>query len=110
MTELDARIKRIETALVDIAEAVDKASGARGLSGIQSAVADAVEAMQALKAQDLTPLIQAIRALQPTVQVNVPPAPQAVVHITQAAKFTVTIKGRSYGEPDQVMTIERAAA
>jgi hypothetical protein len=107
MTELDARIKRIETALVDIAEAVDKATGARGLAGIQAAVADAVEAMQALKAQDLTPLIQAIRALQPTVNVNVPQAPPAVVHVAQPAKFTVTIKGRNHLEPDQVMTIER---
>lgn len=108
MNELNKRVMRMEAALAEIAEALEKASGARGLAGIHTAIADATEALQSIKTHDMQPLVDAIMAISPSVHVNLPPIPQPVVHVAQPAKFTVTIHG-AYGGQDRVMTIERAA-
>ncbi len=110
MTEdLPKLLALIESSLADIAGSLEQARKSHSSAAIESAIADVVSALESRKAMDLGPLVAAIKAMQPVVNVT---TPAAVVHVMPAAapsKWKVTLPGSGYGMPDREMTIERVA-
>lgn len=96
-----ALVEAMETALADAVGHMAHTAGT--LDAIETALAEALHRLSEKHVIDFGPLVQALSAMRPVVNVNVP---QAQVHIAGPAKFKVTIEG-AYGEPDRVMLIER---
>lgn len=98
--DLEPLIASIDASLADIAEKLELAGG------IESGLADLIETMRERKGIDLGPLVAALKSLNPTIQINVPPAPAPVVHILPATKgrWEITRPG-GYGQPEQVLAV-----
>ncbi len=119
--DLSALISAVESSLADMVGALEKSAGAdrmqgveRLLSAIETGIADL--AAGAERKIDFDPLIEAIRALKPTIKVSVPPisvnVPATVVNVAvpdmRGATWKVQIPGID-GNPARTMTITRTA-
>lgn len=120
-SHLTSLISAVESSLADMVSAlgssgvVDRIQGVeRLLSAIEAGIADIAAAAD--KKIDLDPLISAIKAVKPTIKVNVPPisvsVPATVVNVAAAdnkgATWKVSIPDAD-GGPARTMTITRTA-
>lgn len=117
-TRLDALGSSIESSLADISAAMADKEVATALGAIEQGLADLVARVGTTRI-DLSPVVEALRALKPTiaaplaaspvtVEFTAPPAPPAQIHMMPAAspaKWTITYPGQ-FGP--KTMTIERS--
>ena len=106
MTGIEQIAESVESSLADIAEALGT------VAGIESGLADLIEILKDRKGLDIAPLVAVVKTLNPTIHVNVPPAPAPVVQILPApaqGTWQITRPG-GYNQPDVVLaTIKRVA-
>lgn len=101
MTEdLEPLIASIDASLADIAEKLEVAGG------IESGLADLIETMRERKGVDLAPLVAALKGLNPTIQINVPPAPAPEVRFIPSpnARWEIT-RPAGYGRAAEVLAV-----
>lgn len=104
MTGIEQLAESIEASLADMAEALGT------VAGIESGLADLIEILKDRKGLDITPLVGVLKGMNPTIHINVPPAPAPVLHFLPApnkAAWQITRPG-GYNQPDVVIaTIKR---
>lgn len=112
-TPIDKLIDSIESSLADLTAMPDKLEAiGRILGAIEQGVADHAAAVSG-QSLDLGPLVQAIRALKPSVTVVVPPqeplpAPIFQLPDMKGATWEIRMPG-AYGGPDRVAILKRTA-